>query len=60
MVKTTSELLRSPAGKGEGARETHGADAHAPNPFKQTERKLTPKQGHQTFKVKTEFGRKTM
>ncbi len=29
MAKTTSELLRSSAGKGEGARETHGAKAHA-------------------------------
>jgi hypothetical protein len=29
MAKTTFELLRAPAGKGEGARETHGAHAHA-------------------------------
>jgi hypothetical protein len=29
MAKTTSELLRTPRWKGEGARETHGAKAHA-------------------------------
>ncbi len=33
MAETTSELLRAPAGKGEGDRETHGAKAHAADLF---------------------------